>query len=314
MITTLAGGVGAAKFLAGLQLVRRPSELVALVNVGDDFVLHGLRISPDLDTVTYTLAGAINPETGWGLAGETWAAMGALDRYGGESWFRLGDKDLATHLYRTQRRSEGATLSEVTAEITRAWGVGVRLVPISDDPLATVVTLLEGGDVDFQDYFVRQRHDVPVAAIRVAGADQAAPAPGALEAIAEAEVLVIAPSNPIVSIGPVLAVPGVRAAVEAARERCVAVAPIVGGVALKGPADRLLRELGHESSVVGVARIYRRLCSVLVVDEADAHLRAAVEAEGVRCLVAPTVMRSPETAAALAGIVLDAVGARPGRG
>lgn len=307
MITTLAGGVGAAKFLAGLQLARPPDQLVAIVNVGDDFTLHGLRISPDLDTVTYTLAGAVNPETGWGLVGETWAAMAALERYGGESWFRLGDQDLATHLYRTQRRSQGATLSEVTAEITRAWGIGVRLVPVTDDDLATVVRLAEGGEVDFQDYFVRHHHDVAVAGIRVAGAEASRPAPGVLEALEGAEAVVIAPSNPIVSIGPLLAVPGVRAAVEAARPRCVAVSPIVAGAALKGPADRMLRELGHEPSVVGVARLYRDLCSVLVVDDADAARRDEVEAEGVRCVVAPTIMRDAATAATLAGTVLEAI-------
>lgn len=307
MITTLAGGVGAAKFLAGLQLARPPEELVAVVNVADDFTLHGLRISPDLDTVTYTLAGAVNPETGWGLRGETWAAMTALERYGGEAWFRLGDQDLATHLYRTQRRHEGATLSEVTAEIARAWAIGVRLLPVTDDDLATVVQLAGGGEVDFQDYFVRRRHEVPVAGVRVSGAGAARPAPGVLEAVTGAEVLLIAPSNPIVSIGPVLAVPGVRAAVEAARARCVAVSPIVAGAALKGPADRMLRELGHEASVVGVARLYRDLCSVLVVDEADAGRRADVEAQGVRCVVAPTIMRGPASAAELARAVLEAV-------
>jgi LPPG:FO 2-phospho-L-lactate transferase len=310
MITTLAGGVGAAKFLAGLQRVRPPEELVAVVNVGDDFVLHGLQISPDLDTVTYTLAGAVNPATGWGLAGETWATMEALDRYGGESWFRLGDKDLATHLYRTERRRQGATLSEVTAEITRAWGIGVRVLPVTDDPLATVVQLAAGGEVDFQDYFVRRRHDVAVSGLRMQGADAARPAPGALDAITGADALVIAPSNPIVSIGPLLAVPGVREAVTAARDRCVAVSPIVAGAALKGPADRLLRELGHESSVVGVARIYRDLCATLVVDEADAALAPAVEAEGLRCVVAPTIMADARAAAALAEVVLGSHGAR----
>ncbi len=307
MITILAGGVGAAKFIAGLQQVRPPADLVALVNVADDFVLHGLRISPDLDTVTYTLAGAVNPETGWGLVGETWAAMTALERYGGESWFRLGDQDLATHLYRTQRHSEGATLSEVTAEITRAWGIGVNVLPVTDDRLATVVQLAEGGEIDFQDYFVRLHHEVAVSGVRIAGAGDASPAPGVLGAIAACEVLVIAPSNPIVSIGPVLAVPGVRAAVEGARDRCVAVSPIVGGAALKGPAARMLVELGHESSVVGVARLYRDLCSVLVIDEVDADLAAAVEAEGVRCVVAPTIMRDPATAAQVADTVIGAL-------
>jgi LPPG:FO 2-phospho-L-lactate transferase len=306
VICVLAGGVGAARLLAGLDGVVDPASVTAVVNVGDDVELHGLHVSPDLDTCTYTLARAINPETGWGLAGETWAAMDALERYGGLTWFRLGDKDLATHLYRTQRLAEGATLGEVTAEITRAWDLGFRLLPVTDDRLRTVVTLAEGPEIGFQDYFVRLHHDVAITGVRFAGADTARPAPGVLEAVAEAEAVVIAPSNPIVSIGPLLAVDGVRDAVAARRANTVAVSPIVGGAALKGPADRMLAELGHDVSVVGVARLYAPLARVLVIDPVDADLAGEVRAAGIDPLVAPSVMSTPERAAALARTVLEA--------
>jgi LPPG:FO 2-phospho-L-lactate transferase len=307
-ITVLAGGVGAARFLAGVVQVAEPASVTAVVNVGDDLELHGLHVSPDLDTVTYTLAGEINPETGWGLAGETWQAMDVVGHYGGPDWFRLGDRDLGTHLYRTGRLHGGATLSEVTAEIASAWGIGVHLRPATDDRLRTMVTLAETGEeVDFQSYFVGLRHDVPVSAVRFAGAADATPAPGVLDAIAAAALVVCAPSNPIVSIGPVLAVPGIREAVAVRRQHVVAVSPIIAGAALKGPADRMLVELGHEASVVGVARLYRDWCATLVVDEADAASVADVEAEGVRCVVARTVMSDPEASAALARAVLDSV-------
>ncbi|HEX7443611.1 MAG TPA: 2-phospho-L-lactate transferase [Acidimicrobiales bacterium] len=307
-VVTLAGGVGAARMLAGLVQVVDPAQLTAIVNTGDDLVLHGLDISPDLDTVTYTLAGAIDPERGWGLAGETWHAMESLGRYGGEAWFNLGDRDLGTHLYRTARRRDGATLSQVTAEIAAAWGLGLRLLPVTDDELRTRVTIIDaepaGLEIGFQEYFVQRRHSVPVSAVRFAGAEATRPAPGVLEAIGGAERLVIAPSNPIVSIGPLLAVPGVRQAVEARRADVVAVSPIIAGAALKGPADRLLTELGHESSVVGVARLYAELAGTLVIDTADAALASTVEAEGLRCVVTDTIMSDPERSAALARVVL----------
>jgi LPPG:FO 2-phospho-L-lactate transferase len=307
LTTVLAGGVGAARFLRGLVQVTEPSSVSAIVNVGDDTVLHGLHISPDIDTVTYTLAGAINPETGWGLRDETWQAMDMVERYGGPSWFRLGDRDLGTHLYRTGRLSEGAPLSTVTAEIASSWGLEATLSPATDDRLRTMVTVEGEGEIGFQDYFVGRQHAVAVTDVRFDGADDARPAPGVLNAISSADVVVIAPSNPLVSIGPVLAVRGVRDAVRAARARTVAISPIVAGAALKGPADRMLRELGHEASVVGVARLYTELASVLVVDEADAASAGAVEAAGIRCVVTPTVMASPEAAAALARATLAAV-------
>lgn len=290
--------------LAGLTLVMPPEELVAVVNVGDDTVLHGLHVSPDLDTCTYTLAGAINPETGWGLVGETWNAMDALERYGGLTWFRLGDKDLATHLYRSHRLAQGAPLSTITAEITRAWDLTLTLLPVTDDPLATMVTLADGPEVPFQDYFVRLHHDVAVSSVRFAGAAAARPAPGVLDTIATADRVVIAPSNPIVSIGPLLAVPGVRRALMARRSDTVAVSPIIGGAALKGPADRMLRELGIDSSVVGVAELYAALAAELIIDDVDAPLADAVDRAGMAPIVTPTVMSSPDRAAALARVVL----------
>jgi len=305
VIVALAGGVGAARLLRGMVEVVPPADITAIVNTGDDTVLHGLHIAPDLDTVMYTLADAINAETGWGLAGETWRVMESLRRLGGVTWFNLGDRDLATHCYRTQRLSEGATLGQVTAELARSWGVEIGLVPVTDDPLRTRLQLVDGPEVGFQEYFVRLRHDVPVSGVRFDGAEQARPGPGVLEALRSADSIVVCPSNPVVSIGPLLAVPGVEEQLEGARDRIAGVSPIIAGAALKGPADRLLREMGFESSVVGVARWYSSWMGTLVIDEADADLAGAVEAEGVRCVVAPTVMSSLDRSAALSRTVLD---------
>lgn len=304
MLVALAGGVGAARLLRGLVDVVDPARIVAVVNTGDDVVLHGLHISPDLDTVTYTLAGAINPETGWGLADESWHAMAALAAYGDGSaaWFRLGDRDLGTHLYRTTRLAAGVPLSQVSAEIAARWGVTITVLPMTDDPVETRVTVA-GAEIGFQEYFVGRHHQVAIEGVAFRGVEVARPAPGLLRALATAERIVICPSNPIVSIGPVLAVPGVADAVAARRADTVAVSPIVGGRALKGPADRMLGELGHDVSVVGVARIYAAVASTLVIDPADAALAPAVEAEGLACLVVPTVMTGPVEAAALARTV-----------
>jgi LPPG:FO 2-phospho-L-lactate transferase len=295
--------------------VVEPSTVTAVVNTGDDVVLHGLHVSPDLDTVTYTLAGAVNPETGWGLAGESWGVMDALSRFNAPAgsaaamtWFRLGDRDLATHLYRTQRLQEGAPLSKVTSEITAAWNVAVRVLPMTDDPVETRVTVAGEGEIGFQDYFVARRHSVPVEEVRFAGSVTARPAPGVLDGIATAAVAVVCPSNPIVSIAPIRAVPGLEVALVARRNDTVAVSPIVAGEALKGPAARLMEELGYEASAVGVARLYAPIAATLVVDEADRDLAPAVEREGVRCVVAPTIMSDPEAAAALARTVLESAG------
>ena len=296
--------------LRALAAVVPPSELTAVVNTGDDVVLHGLYVSPDVDTVVYTLAGAANPDAGWGRRGETWEAMAELRALSGGrlTWFNLGDADLGTHLYRTTRLSEGASLTEVTAEVAARWDVVVRVLPMSDDRVETRVTLAGGPEIGFQEYFVARRHDVAVSAVRFAGVQAARPAPGVLDAVACDALVVVCPSNPIVSVAPVLAVPGIGDAVARRRDSVVAVSPIVAGRALKGPADRLLAELGHEPSVVGVARLWAPWAGTLVVDVADAGYAPAVEAEGVRCVVTSTVMSGPEESAALARTVLAARG------
>ncbi len=307
MITVLAGGVGAARYLAGQLLVTPATDVTAVVNVADDIELHGLHISPDIDTVIYTLSGTIDPKRGWGLADETWNALGELRALGLDAWFNLGDRDIGTHLFRTTLLHEGLSLGEVTARVAAARGLRCRVLPASDQRIETRVTLASGGEIGFQEYFVRLRHDVAIASVRFAGVEEARLAPGVLDAVADADAVVIAPSNPVVSIGPILAIPGMAEALAARRERNVAVSPIVAGAALKGPADRMLRELGEESSVVGVARRYREVVGTLVIDETDADLASAVAATGVRAVVAPTVMSSPEVAAELARRTVGAV-------
>lgn len=312
-VCVVCGGVGAAKFLRGLVQVVEPARVQAVANVADDTELHGLHISPDLDTITYTVSGQVNPDTGWGLAGETWATLGALARFApvrpegsaaGATWFQLGDKDMATHLYRTARLREGASLTQVTGEIAAAYGLGLALLPATDERLRTMVQLADGAEVDFQTYFVGLRHSVPVSGVRFDGPGIATPTPEVRRAVEQADVVVIAPSNPIVSIGPVVAV--IEPLLRAARDRTVAISPIVAGAALKGPADRMLVELGHEASVVGVARLYAPLAATLVIDTADADLADAVEAEGIRAIVTDTIMSTPQRSAALASAVLDA--------
>ncbi len=315
MIAVLAGGVGAARFLDGLVRVVDPREVTAVVNTGDDLVLHGLSISPDLDTVSYTLAGLVNPSTGWGRDGESFAAMDALEQLGAPAWFRLGDRDLGTHLYRTGRLAAGARLHEVTAELARAWGVQTRVLPMSDDPVRTRLELADGGEeVEFQEYFVHRRHGVAVRRVRFAGAEASRPAPGVLDALAAADCVVVAPSNPVVSIGPILAVPGIAPLLAQRRDRVVAVSPIVAGQAVKGPAARLLVELGGQSSALGVARHLAHVAGTLVVDLADAALAPEIEQVGVRCAIAATMMHTSEIAAELARATLAAVQARPTAG
>lgn len=307
----LAGGVGAARMLRGLAAVFDPATTTAIVNVADDEVVNGLHISPDIDTVIYTLAGANDDVRGWGLQGETWQAMESLRRYTGSAgradlgWFNLGDRDLGTHMYRTSRLAEGAPLSTITAELATAWALATRVVPVSDDRISTRLTTADG-ELAFQEYFVREQHGVEVSGVRFNGAEAAVPAPGVLDLLASADVVVIAPSNPIVSIGPLLAVPAIRDAVAARRRHTVAVSPIIGGKALKGPADRLLVELGHDSSALGVARIYRDLVGVMVIDERDAALAPEIEALGMQCVVTATIMSNTVTARALARTTIAA--------
>jgi len=313
-IAVVSGGVGAARYLCGLRDAVPGADVAAVVNTGDDTVLHGLSISPDLDTITYTLGGAIDPERGWGLGGETWHAMEALARYAqvrpagsaaATTWFNLGDRDLATHLYRTARLAEGATATAVADEVRRAWDIGPRLLPMTDGRQVTMIELASGEEVSFQDYFVRLRHGVAVRAVRFDG--DAVPTDAVVDALTAADTIVVAPSNPIVSIGPIRHLPGIEDLLARQRERTVAVSPIVGGAALKGPADRMLVELGHEASVVGVARLYAPIAAALVIDPVDAALAAAVEREGIRAVVQPSIMATPDAAAALATATLAAV-------
>ena len=319
MICVLAGGVGAARFLRGLVQVVPAHDITAIVNTGDDTVLHGLSISPDLDTVTYTLANAIDPVRGWGLENESWTAMSALARFvnvrpqdssAAPTWFNLGDKDLATHFYRTARMQEGATLAQVTSEICQSFGVDVHLVPMSNDRVSTFVTLandcaagLQGTEITFQEYFVKHQHSVAVSNVRFAGASTASAL--GLDTLLSAQTVVIAPSNPLVSIAPLRALHGVDAALTKRRESVVAISPIIAGAALKGPADRLMTELGHESSVVCVAKLYAPICGTLIIDTADAHLAPKVEAEGMRCVIVDTVMSTPEKSQHLARTTLE---------
>ena len=291
--------------LAALGSQVPASDLVGIVNVGDDLTLHGLRICPDLDTITYTLAGLNNTETGWGLAGETWRVMEELGALGGEAWFSLGDRDLATHLYRTQRLADGATLGEVTAELLGRLGVATLLLPATEDHLATTFTTTDHGIISFQEYFVRHHHDVPVSAVGFSGADEARPGPGVLEALASADRIVISPSNPLISIAPILALPGIAEVLAERRDDVVAVSPLIGGRAIKGPADRLLDEIGHGASAEGVARSYAGIVGTLVIDLVDAAWQPAVEATGMRCRITETLMDTPERAANLARVVLD---------
>ena len=307
-VAVLCGGVGAARLLRGLVDVVAASELTAIVNVGDDMELHGLHISPDLDTVVYTVSGQVSRERGWGLEGETWQAMEMVGRYGGADWFSLGDRDLGTHLYRTDQLGQGRPLSDVTTDIARAWGLEFAIVPVTDDRLRTMVTLRDadgsdGQEITFQEYFVGRQHSVPVNAVRFDGADATHPAPGVLETLESANRIVVAPSNPAVSIDPVLAVPGIDDVLRRRRDDVVAVSPIVGGKALKGPADRLLVELGREASVVGVAEWYRDVIGTLVIDEVDRTLAPSIDDLGIRTVVTDTIMASPEVTAALARTV-----------
>lgn len=304
-VTVLAGGVGAARFLGGVVQVVPQRDVTVISNVGDDEDFFGLRVCPDIDIVIYTLADAVDTEKGWGLRGETFAALEALKRFGYETWFNLGDGDLATHVHRTAMLREGATLSDATASIARAYGLELRLLPVSDDRIRTLVET-DAGTLAFQEYFVKRRTEDVVRSVRFEGAAEAAPAPGVIDAIREADVIAIAPSNPIVSIGPLLAVSGVRDALVETRGRVVAVSPIIGGKTIKGPADRMMASLGMTPTATGVAEAYRDFLDVLVIDEQDADLAGAVAATGVRPIVAQTIMHGPAEKRALADAVLAA--------
>jgi LPPG:FO 2-phospho-L-lactate transferase len=289
VIVALAGGVGGAKMAQGLQRALPAGDLTVVVNTADDFELFGLHISPDLDTVMYSLAGIADPVNGWGVAGDTRQTLDAIARYGRDPWFLLGDQDFATHILRSERLRAGAPLSVATAELATALGVPSRIVPMSDDKIATLLET-PAGTLEFQDYFVGRRQSDDVLGVTFAGIERATAHPDALAAIRDASAVVIAPSNPIVSVGPILAIPGMRAALEQTAAPVVAVSPIVGGRALKGPAANMLATLGHEVSALGVARIYAGLIDGLVIDEADSELQPHIELLGQRVLVTNTVM------------------------
>lgn len=309
-ITVLAGGVGGARFLAGLQRRTDPTRLTVIGNTGDDEEFHGLHVAPDLDTVLYTLTGRGDAVRGWGLRGETFACLDALAQLGEPAWFRLGDRDLATHIVRTARLRAGWSLSRVTASLAAAYGLRATLLPMTDDRVRTFVHT-ERGRLAFQEYLVRGRARGRVRRIEIAGAARARPAPGVAAALRDAGAIVVAPSNPLVSIGPMVAIPALRRALERRRGPAAAISPLVGGRPLKGPLHRMLRGLGHEVSPRGVAALYRGLVDWFVLDGADAAWTGRVAALGFKVLVTDTVMHTPAHAARLATAVLRALGARP---
>ncbi|MCA1841434.1 MAG: 2-phospho-L-lactate transferase [Actinomycetota bacterium] len=302
-VTALAGGGGAAKFLRGLVLATDPKDVTVIGNTGDDAVFHGLHVSPDLDIVTYTLAGVID-DAGWGIRSDTTNALDQLATYGVETWFTLRDRDLGTHMARTTWLDDGVSLSEITDRIRIGLGVETKILPMSDEPVRTKITTAAGIERDFQEYFVRFRHSEEVAKIRFEGASSAKPAPSVLEAIMSADRIIICPSNPAVSIGPILAVAGIREALAARRGEVFAISPIIEGVALKGPADKLMGLLGAESSASGVASVYRDICGTFVIDQRDAPEAAAIEKMDMRVMVLETVMSSEGIARQLAKEIL----------
>lgn len=303
-IAALAGGVGASKLLLGLARAMDPRSLTIIVNTGDDLTLHGLEISPDLDIVTYTLAGVVNPETGWGFKNETFFALQRLAAYGSADWFHLGDRDLATHIYRTEQLRKGMTLSQVADSVRRALGVQARILPMSDQPIRTMIDTKQGW-LSFQEYLVKLRAKPAVRGIRFDGVEKAEAAPDVLEALGQADSIVICPSNPLISIGPILAVKGVRGALRERRESVLAVCPIVRGRSLKGPSDRMLTQMGLEASAVGVAKLYQDIFGTFLIDRADASAQSFIEALGVKTVACPTVMRTTADKVRLARTVLN---------
>lgn len=304
-VTALAGGVGAARFLTGLTHVMPPEDLTVIVNTGDDITLHGLHISPDLDIVTYTLAGIVDETKGWGIKNDTLYCLDMLKGYGAETWFNLGDRDLATHIYRTNRLRQGATLTQVTDEIRRQLGVKAKILPMSNDRFETRIKT-PTGSIHFEEYFVKRQCRDDFLGVDFIGEDQAKPAPGVLQAISEADSLVICPSNPVVSIGTILSIVSVRDAIGRAKARAVAVSPIVAGTTIKGPADKMLRGLGFEVSALGIAMFYSDFLDAIVIDIKDTALKEPIRKLGLDVTVTNTVMKSLDDKIALAKAVLGA--------
>jgi LPPG:FO 2-phospho-L-lactate transferase len=299
MLVVLTGGTGGAKLIHGLSLETAPEELVIVGNTGDDFVLHGLSISPDLDTLTYTLAGLADTEKGWGIAGDTFAALEWLGKYGAEIWFKLGDRDLATHITRTRLLHEGLTLTQTTARIATALGVKARLLPMSDQIVQTKIQTPDG-EISFQEYFVRHRWSVKVKSVAYAGAENSRPAPGVVEAIRAAKGVIVCPSNPVTSIGPILAVPGMRAALKETHAPVAAVSPIIGGAPVSGPADRLMAAMDMEVSARGVAQAYADFLDFFVLAPEDKDYRTRIEALGAKTVERPIRMNTLDEKRSLA--------------
>jgi LPPG:FO 2-phospho-L-lactate transferase len=311
MITVLTGGTGGAKFVDGLRQIVPPEELTIIVNTGDDLLWWGLYVSPDLDSITYMLANKLSQERGWGVKGDTFLCLTAMGQMGQPAWLHVGDRDLATHILRSKLLAEGKTLSEATSEIVSKLGIKTRILPMSDSRVETRV-LTPAGDLNFQEYFVERWYQDPVESVRFAGAADATPAPGVIEAIRSAELVLLAPSNPATSIGPILAVPGIREALRESRARTVAVSPIVGGAAVSGPAGTLMAAQGFAVSIAGVADCYHDFLDLLVVDSADADAAESLRNTGVRVHCTATIMRKNEDRIALAKTVLQAAKQPPG--
>jgi LPPG:FO 2-phospho-L-lactate transferase len=306
LITALAGGVGAARFLTGLTRLVKAEDLTVVVNTGDDIELFGLHISPDIDIVTYTLAGIVDEAKGWGIRGDTFRCLEMLGKQGLETWFGLGDRDLATHLYRTQRLKQGFSLTQITDEVCEVLGLNVKILPMTNDKFETRVTTKDGA-MHFEEYFVRKQAKDEVLGIEFVGADAARPSPGVLEAILDSEAVVVCPSNPIVSVGTILSLKGVRDALRRTNARVVGVSPIVAGLPIKGPADKMLRNAGLEVSAFGVAEFYSDFLDAFVIDTKDAEHKGRIEKLGIEVAVTNTVMKSLEDKVALAERTLNAI-------
>jgi LPPG:FO 2-phospho-L-lactate transferase len=305
-VTALAGGIGASKFLLGLQTAMSPEDLAIVVNTGDDIELAGLRICPDIDTVTYTLAGVANPVSGWGIANDTFECADWLARYGEQRWFNLGDRDLATHIYRTNQLRLGKPLSQVTQHVRLSLGVRSAILPMSESYTPTRV-LTDVGELHLQEYFVRHRCELQIRGLRFEAIDSSVPAPGVDQSIRDADVVVLCPSNPMISIGPILAVPGLRQLLRETNATLVVITPIIGGRALKGPTAEMLRDLGHSPTATGVASLYRDFADIFVLDKRDSAIENEIQALGLQVLIADTVMNTLEDKQRLAREVLRAV-------